>query len=91
VSKDNMHPELGYQSELDGWSQNADVDPAAFAMWQQVKMVMTNDPQTRRAALNEVDRAIGRDDGTTLRSKSQLMDLRRKLSQTHEALLKAGR
>ena len=50
-----------------------------------------NEPAARVAALAQVDAAIGQDDGTSLRAKSQLVSLRRKLSQTHEQLLKAGR
>jgi hypothetical protein len=90
MSENDMHPELQYQAELDGWGQGADVDPDVFAAVQQVKLAL-HSPQTRRAALNEIDKCIGRDDGTTLRAKSQLMDLRRKLSGTHQRLLRIGR
>jgi hypothetical protein len=90
MSSKDLHPELRYQAEIDGWSQGADVDPEAFAAYQQFKMAL-NSPQIRRATLNEVDKAIGREDGQTLRARSQLFDLRRKLSGVHERLLKVGR
>jgi hypothetical protein len=42
-------------------------------------------------AINQIDAQISREDGGSLRQRSQLVDLRRRLSYTHEALLKAGR
>jgi hypothetical protein len=90
MSENDMHPALKYQAELDGWSQGADIDRAVFDAYQSFKMTL-HDPQIRRAAIDQVDRAIGEDDGITLRSKSQLVQLRQKLSRTHEMLLKAGR
>jgi hypothetical protein len=90
MSKDDMHPELRYQAEIDGWSQSAaDIDRDAFTAYQQFKMVLCPSPQIRRATLNEIDKEIG--GSGTLRSKSQLLELRRKLSHTHEALLRSGR
>jgi hypothetical protein len=89
MSNDDMHPALKYQSQLDGWSQDADVDRDSFVLWQQYKMAL-HSPETRRQALNEVDRTIAQNEGS-LRSQSQLFDLRRKLSGTHERLLKIGR
>jgi hypothetical protein len=89
MSRD-LHPALKYQAELDGWSQGADIDRDAFTVVQQFKMAM-HQPEQRRQALAQIDQALSAEDGQTLRSKSQLFDLRRKLSQTHEALLKAGR
>lgn len=90
MSEKDLHPEIRYMAEVEGWSQAADIDRDAFTALQQFRMAM-NSPGTRRAALNEIDRAIGQNDGQTLRSKSQLVDLRRKLSQTHERLLRIGR
>jgi hypothetical protein len=90
MSNEDLHPELRYEAELAGLPEGADVDRDAFNAYQQFRMAL-NSPQTRRAALNEIDKCIGRDDGTTLRAKSQLLDLRRKLSGTHERLLKIGR
>jgi len=89
MSNEDLHPALKYQAQLDGWSEGADIDRDAFVFVQQFKMAM-NSPETRRAALNEVDKAIAQNDGN-LRSQSQLFDVRRKLSHTHERLLRIGR
>jgi hypothetical protein len=90
MSENDMHPALKYQAELDGWSQSAEIPRDVFDAYQSFKMTL-HDPQIRRAAIDQVDRAIGENDGQTLRSKSQLVLLRQKLSRTHEMLLKAGR
>jgi hypothetical protein len=90
MTERDMHPALRYQAELDGWSQSAEIDRAVFDAYQSFKMTL-HDPQIRRAEFDQVDRAIGENDGQTLRSKSQLVQLRQKLSQTHERLLKVGR
>ena len=88
MSKD-PHPSIKHQALLDGWSQNADIDPDHFATYQQFKMVL-HDPTSRMNALNQIDEQIG-NENTTLRQRSQLLDLRRRLSVTHEQLLKARR
>jgi hypothetical protein len=84
------HPVIRRAANMEGWSEGADIDHDAFAALNQVKLAM-HGPQARMQALETIDQQIGADDGTTLRSKSQLVSLRRKLSYTHERLLKAGR
>jgi hypothetical protein len=90
MSKQDLHPTLRHQASLDGWSQHGDVDFNSFATHTQAKMVL-HGPAERMKCLNQLDSIIGADDGATLRSKSQLAQLRRKLSHTHESMLKAGR
>jgi hypothetical protein len=90
MSKKDLHPVIRRAADLDGWSQHADVDIDAFTALNQAKLAMYG-PQARMQALRAIDEAISTDDGTTLRSKSQLALVRRRLSYTHEQLLKAGR
>ena len=90
MSKIDPHPAIRSVANTDGWSQSADIDHSDFCVYQQVKFVI-HPPASRMQVLNDLDRVIGADDGTSLRSKSQLVDLRKKLSATHEQLLKARR
>jgi hypothetical protein len=83
------HPSIKHQALLDGWGEHDDIHPEAFTVFQQFKALL-HSPDSRMQALNQLDNAIGQD-GATLRSKSQLVSLRRRLSQTHEQMLKAGR
>jgi hypothetical protein len=86
----DLHKKILEQAREDGWSQDADVDLGAFAQVHQARMALMG-PTQRMRILNNVDAAIGEQDGSTLRSKSDLLRLRRSLSHTHESLLKAGR
>jgi hypothetical protein len=86
----NIHPKLREQALEDGWSQDADIDVGAFAQVHQARMALMG-PGDRMRILGRVDAAIGESDGTSLRSKADLLQLRRSLSHTHERLLKAGR
>ena len=89
MSKD-PHPAIRSVANTDGWSQHEDIDHVTFVTHQQAKFVV-HPPTSRIQVLNELDQVIGQNDGTTLRAKSQLVDLRKKLSLTHEQLLKARR
>jgi hypothetical protein len=90
MSNEDPHPAIRNVALTDGWSQHADIDHNTFCTYQQAKLVI-HPPASRVEVLNKLDEVIGQDDGTSLRSKSQLMDLRKKLSLTHEQLLKARR
>ena len=90
MSNEDPHPAIRNVANTDGWSQHAAVDHVTFVTHQQAKFVI-HPPASRIAVLNDLDRVIGQDDGTSLRAKSQLVDLRKKLSATHEQLLKARR
>ena len=84
------HPKIEEQRELDGWSKdNSDVDQEFVAL-QNAKFVLSS-PLSRAEALQHIDGLISADDGASLRSKSHLVELRRGLSQTHQAMLKVGR
>jgi hypothetical protein len=85
-----LHKKILEQAREDGWSQDADVDLDTFAQLHQARMALYG-PTERMRLLNNVDAAIGEEDGTRLRAKSDLLRLRRSLSHTHEKLLKAGR
>jgi hypothetical protein len=84
------HPAIKHQAQLDGWSQHGDFDRDAFTAYHNFSMVL-HGPENRIRALNQIDQQISADDGSSLRQKSDLVRLRRELSKTHEALLKAGR
>lgn len=49
------------------------------------------DRQTRQALLAEQERIIGDDDGTSLRTKAQLLNTRKRLNAVHEMMRRAGR
>jgi hypothetical protein len=90
MSKIDPHPAIRNVANTDGWSQHGDVDHDTFCTYQQAKLVM-HPPASRVQVLNDLDQVIGAEDGTSLRAKSNLVDLRKKLSLTHEQLLKARR
>jgi hypothetical protein len=87
MSRD-LHPLLKQVAERDGISQHSDLDHDDFAAVQTFKAIL-HGPANRIQALHELDQAIAAEDG--LRAKSKLFALRRKLSHTHEQMLKAGR
>jgi hypothetical protein len=89
LSKEDLHPALRHCANLDGFSQDADLTAEQVAYWNSAKMVFSP-PADRMNALNQIDAQISREDAT-LRQRSQLITVRRRLSQTHERLLKAGR
>ena len=83
-----MHPKIKEQMALDGYSD--DVDPETFSELQRVKFLLSQ-PADRVAAIQNLDSLIAQPDDSTLRAKSELLNLRRKLSLTHEQMLKARR
>jgi hypothetical protein len=85
----NLHPALRHCANLDGFSQDADLGPEDIAYVNAAKM-MFSPPADRMNALNQIDAQISREDAT-LRQRSQLVTVRRRLSQVHEKLLTAGR
>ena len=84
------HPKILEQYEVDGWSKDADVDSENFAALQQVKFLLSP-PAARVEGLQHIDGLIAENDGASLRAKSELFDLRRKLSLTYNQMLKAKR
>jgi hypothetical protein len=84
-----LHPALRHAANMDGFSENADIDPETIAYCNSAKMIFLP-PARRMEALNQLDTEIGREDAT-LRQRSQLVTVRRQLSQVHERLLKARR
>ena len=86
MSKNDMHPAMAEVAQEDG---NPNISNEDFITAQQLKMVVVG-PQYRTAAIRQVDQALA-DSSTTLRSRAQLLNLKRRMSTTHNALLKAGR
>jgi hypothetical protein len=88
--RDEDHPLLKQVAGDLGFSQHDDINPDYLAGYYQ-SVAILNNPGTRMRALNDLDTVIGAEDGTTLKSKAQLLQIRQSLSRTHELLLKAGR
>jgi hypothetical protein len=86
----DLHKKILEQAREDGWSEHADINLDDFARLQQAKFFV-NEPAQRMRALQAIDAAIGEQDGSSIRSKADLLQLRRSLSATHEAMLKAGK
>ena len=84
------HKLIKQQAEFDGWPEGEYVHPEAFQIFQQTKSVLQS-PQERVAALQRLDEIIGTEDGSSLKSRAEIFNLRRKLAQTHSELLKNGR
>jgi hypothetical protein len=72
------HPAIRWVASQDGWGEQDEVNHDAFALVQASKMLYRT-PQQRAQELQNIDQLIGRDDGSTLRSKSELVELRRHL------------
>lgn len=84
------HPLIRAQATHDGWQENDDISPEAFAVYQATKSVLQT-PQERMAAIRHIDELIGSSEDGTLRSRAELLNVRRKLAHTHSELLKAGK
>jgi hypothetical protein len=90
MSNNDEHPAIRNVADSDGVVPGAHIDHAGFCTYQALKFVVTP-PAERAKALRDIEQVVGLDDGTSLRSKSQLVDLHKKLSVTHRAMIKAGR
>jgi hypothetical protein len=92
MTKRDLHYLIRQQAELDGYSpaKHGDLNHDQFTAVQQVKFAL-NGPEARAKSLHDLDNAIGAEDGSSLRAKSDLVRLRQDLSRTHQTLLKAGR
>jgi hypothetical protein len=90
MSKNDMHPALKHQANLDGWTDTENIDHSNFVNYQAFKALL-HSPETRMQALNDLDRAIAAEDGTSIRSKAQLLEVRRRIAHTDAAMRKAGR
>ena len=84
------HDAIKRQAALDGFGEHDDISPEAFSILQQVKAVLTA-PADRAKALRGLDEIIGDDSSGSLKSRAELLNIRRALSTTHNRLLKAGR
>jgi hypothetical protein len=62
------------------------VDPEAFRQHQQAKLLLYG-PRDRVQYLAELDASIGAADGSSLRSKAELMQLRSEMQKMHQQLL----
>jgi hypothetical protein len=89
MAKVDPHPAIRHCANLDGHPQHADIDHNSFVVHQQCKAVVSP-PSHRMDALNQLDAQISLDT-SSLRQRSQLVDLRRRLSHTHEYLLRHGK
>jgi hypothetical protein len=89
---EDPHPKIKEQAAYDGHleAKHGPLRNDEFTVLQQYKM-MLHPPENRVEALRKVDDAIAQSDGTSLRSKAQLLNLRRELSKTHTAMTKVGR
>lgn len=87
---DDVHPAIKWQATADGWGEHDDVSPEAFSILQQVKAVLST-PNDRVNALRAFDQLIGDDSTGSLKSRAELLNVRRSISTTHERLLKACR
>jgi hypothetical protein len=87
---EDEHPAIRNVADSDGVAPGAHIDHEGFCAYQQAKFIISP-PAARAQAIRDIETAIGLDDGTSLRSKSQLLDLHKKLSFTHRAMRKAGR
>jgi hypothetical protein len=72
-------------AEGDGNDPN-NVDPEQFRQHQRAKLLL-HSPRERVQYLAELDASIGASDGTSLRSKAELMQLRSEIQKTHQQLL----
>jgi len=91
MSKDDPHPVIKWAAERDGYDEKTqEFDHDQFVAYQSYKSIL-HPPATRMQALNDLDAAIGANDGTSLRAKAQLFDLRKKLGVVHSRLCKFGK
>ena len=72
--------------EGDGNPRDAEINPSQFRLHQSAKFIL-HIPRERQNFLEQLDEAIGADDGTTLKSKAQLLQLRSEMRRTHEQLI----
>jgi hypothetical protein len=92
MSTKDPHPLLKQIAEQNGYDETAhgEFNHDQFAAQQAVKSILTK-PVDRMTALNDLDTVIAANDGTSLRAKSQVFDLRRKLATMHSRLCKFGK
>jgi hypothetical protein len=76
--------------ESNGNSPDEHIDPSQLKQHESAKMVL-HSPRERMDYLNQLAAAIGKDDGTSLKSRAELVDLHRELSRTHKQLLQLKR
>jgi hypothetical protein len=84
MSKIDPHPAIRRTAEGDG-NSSAHIDPARFRTHQSAKFIL-HSPRERTALLEELAGVIGAADGTTLRQKSELLELEREMRRTHQQL-----
>jgi hypothetical protein len=80
------HPLIKRVHEADGNPRDAHIDPEQFRTHQSAKFALIT-PRKRVYHLSELENAMAAQDGTTLKSKAQLLQLHRELRRTHEQLL----
>jgi hypothetical protein len=85
MSKD-LHYIIKKTHEGDGNPRGSHIDPERFRQHQSAKFIL-HTPRERIHYLEQLDEAIGADDGTTLQAKAQLLQLRTEMRRTHEQLV----
>jgi hypothetical protein len=78
------HPIIKRIHEGDGNSPDH-IDPEQFRTQQSAKFIL-HTPRERIQFLEQLSAAIG-EDGTSLKSRAELLDLHREMSRTHKQLL----
>jgi hypothetical protein len=86
MSKD-LHPALARQAAFDGAPANADAE--SVTVMNQIKMCLQQ-PEQRAVALRQLDEVITGSEGS-LRSRAQVLQVRRRLAFTDNALRRVGR
>jgi hypothetical protein len=71
--------------ESDGNDPDAPIDPEAFRQHQNAKLLLAG-PRERVEYLEQLSRSIGTE-GTSLKSRAELLELYRENSKTHRQLL----
>jgi hypothetical protein len=70
---------------MDGNNPNEHIDPEKFRLMQSAKLVL-HTPRERANYIQQLDEAIGADDGTSLKSKAELVQLRQDMARTDAQL-----
>jgi len=85
LSKYDPHWAIKKTYEIDGNSPHQHIDPERFRLHQSAKLLV-HTPKERENYLAQLDDLIG-SDSSTLKSRAELLELRRDMRRTHEQLL----
>jgi hypothetical protein len=87
MSRDDLHPAIRRQADFDGAPSNASAEDVT--VMNQIKMCLQT-PDQRAVAFDQLDQIMG-EQGTSLRSKARVLQMRRRLAFTDNALRRVGR